>query len=707
MKISILLPYKENFAPNYAGAVSLFVNDTTRESIYKKTTHIFGNTKYRKYLSANYTNLIIKKNFFLSTNKQYVENFLIHEDKISSDLIEVHNRPSYIKIIRKRYNNKLFLYFHNDPLQMNGSRLATERIKLLNNVDKILFNSEWSRKRFFLDLDDNEYLLKKTTICYQSSSKVKIDFKKKQKIISFVGKLNRAKGYDIFGDAIIKILNKYPEWKSNVFGDEPRENLEFKHKNLKIYGFKNNKYILNNLKKTSISVVCSRWEEPFGRTSLEAASRGSAVIISDRGGLPETASDAIKLKNLSASVLFKEIEKLIIDDKKLFALQKKNYKNFIFTHSYIARIIDNIRKIVHASKTIKLFNIKKNSVFKIIHVTNFNRRFNGRLHYNTGRRLNNGFVRLGHNILTISDRDLIHENKNIGDFNGKKTLQKRIIESSANFKADCLVLGHADAVSNETLDLIKNKNKNLKICQWFLDPIGKNGPDYLKNNKRILDKINYMDATFLTSCPSILKKKIDNSYFIPNPSDLSFETLKNYEGNRENDVFFAMSHGVHRGDLKKGKFDDREIFINKLLKQNQKLSFDIYGMNNIQPVWGDNFIRAISNSSMAINLSRGEPVRYYSSDRIAQLLGNGLLTFIDKKTCFKDFLTKDQIIFYNNIEDLSYKLNKYKKDKKEAKRIAKNGRSVYLNKFNSTLVSDFILSKIFDYKSKNKFIWEK
>ena len=29
MKISILLPYKENFSPEYAGAVSLFVKDTT------------------------------------------------------------------------------------------------------------------------------------------------------------------------------------------------------------------------------------------------------------------------------------------------------------------------------------------------------------------------------------------------------------------------------------------------------------------------------------------------------------------------------------------------------------------------------------------------------------------------------------------------------------------------------------------------------
>jgi len=193
---------------------------------------------------------------------------------------------------------------------------------------------------------------------------------------------------------------------------------------------------------------------------------------------------------------------------------------------------------------------------------------------------------------------------------------------------------------------------------------------------------------------------------MPNPCDPSFEILKNYKTECQNDVFFAVSHGVHRGQLKRGKFDRRETFINKLKKKNKKIIFDIYGMNNIQPVWGDMFINAISNSSMAINLSRGDPVKYYSSDRIAQLMGNGLLTFIDQKTCFNDFFSKDEIIFYKDLNDLSYKLNKYKKDYKIAKKIAKNGRNAYLKRFNSMIVSDFILSKTLGYKSKYKFSWE-
>ena len=707
MKISVLLPYKEDYSPDYAGAVSLFVNDINKESFFKDTTYIFGNTLSKKKLSSNYINLDLKKKILQSTSKIYIESFLKYEKNMNSDLVEIHNRPNYIKLIKNKFKKKIILYFHNDPLTMNGSRLKNERFYLLNNVDKIIFNSNWSKNRFFLGLSNISLLSQKTSVCYQSSSSVKIDFSKKKNIISFVGKLNMAKGYDIFGNAITQILDKHPNWKAKVFGDEPREQLLYNHKNLKILGFKDNKYILEQLRTVSISVVCSRWNEPFGRTSLEAASRGSAVIISNRGGLPETSINALILKNLEVKTLYNAINDLINNKNKLINLQKKNYNNFKFTHKYIANIIDDIRKTFVENKNLYFFNIKKKTILKILHITNFNQRFNDRLHYNTGRRLNNGFTRLGHNVLTISDRDIVNKNKNLADYNGKRFLQKTIIEAYGNFRADCLILGHADSVKTETLNYLKNLNTDLKISQWFLDPIGKNGPDFKKNTHRVLEKVSFLDATFLTSDPSALSTKIDNSHYIPNPCDQSFETLKNYQSDTENDIFFAMSHGVHRGSLKKGKFDDRESFINKLIKKNKNVSFDIYGMNNVQPIWGDKFISKISNSSMGLNLSRGQPVKYYSSDRLAQLLGNGLLTFVDIRTKFDHFFSNNQIVFYNDLNDLSYKINKYKKDSKERRRIAKNGNNFYLKEFNSTKVADFILSKTMDYKSKYKFIWEK
>ena len=84
-------------------------------------------------------------------------------------------------------------------------------------------------------------------------------------------------------------------------------------------------------------------------------------------------------------------------------------------------------------------------------------------------------------------------------------------------------------------------NSSLKICQWFLDPLSKFGPDHVNNSKRILNKTELIDNTFLTTDPSPLSLKIPNSSFIPNPCDASFEVLKNYEHKCNFDVFFAMT----------------------------------------------------------------------------------------------------------------------------------------------------------------------
>ena len=56
MKISILLPYKENFSPIYPGAVSIFLNSVIKKSKYKKIITVYGNTQFKK----KYPNSIYK-----------------------------------------------------------------------------------------------------------------------------------------------------------------------------------------------------------------------------------------------------------------------------------------------------------------------------------------------------------------------------------------------------------------------------------------------------------------------------------------------------------------------------------------------------------------------------------------------------------------------------------------------------------------------
>ena len=86
------------------------------------------------------------------------------------------------------------------------------------------------------------------------------------------------------------------------------------------------------------------------------------------------------------------------------------------------------------------------------------------------------------------------------------------------------------------------------------------------------------------------------------------------------------------------------------------IKFDLYGINKVQPIWAEAFYKVIEKSKMGLNLSLGKTIIYYSSDRISQLVGNGLLTFIDEKTQFGNFFNNDELIFYSSISDLSEKI---------------------------------------------------
>jgi len=703
MKISILLPYKENYSVDYAGAVSLFINDTTKLSKFKKNIRIFGSTDFKSKLSKNYTNIELNKSsLFQSQSRFYVNKFIELQKNIGADIIEIHNRPNYLKYIKK-LNSKIVLYFHNDPLEMAGSEKINDRLNLIEICEKIIFNSEWSKKRFIENLDNFYSGSPKLEVINQSTNRPKIDFTKKKKLITFVGKLNSAKGYDLFGGAILKILKKHNDWNALVVGDEPREKLVFKHKNLDLLGFQKHRDVLKILEKTSIAVACSRWQEPFGRTSLEASSRGCAVIISNRGGLKETITNGIILKKNSINDIFRSIDDLIKNKKKLLNLQRKSYQNFYLTNLYASKKIDNYRlKLLNNKLKVNISNTLR-SKLKIIHITNFNERHNGRLFYNTGKRINNGLVRLGHSVLEFSDRDILSNHRNLNDINGAKYLNKKLLTVIGNYVPDLIILGHADLIDIKTLKTIKQFYPEIKISQWFLDRMDSS---WIINKKRFLNKIEIMDASFCTTDPVVLRfPKITPIYYIPNPVDESFEVLNNYKyKNLKNDVFFAMSHGVHRGVLKKGKFDERENFLEELTNKLPNIKFDLYGVENKQPIWADNFIKAISHSKIALNLSQGVASKYYTSDRFAQLIGNGLLVMIDANTKYSNFFNKDEIITYKNINDLLKKIDKYSNDDVLRQKIAKKGRDKYFKFFNSTTIAEFMINKTFNFKKK--YFWE-
>ena len=696
-KIATILPYKESYTVNNASAVSLWVSEFFKNSIYKNNNFIYGNTKPGKYLTKNYRNIYLDslKFRFQSTSNEYTEKLIYTLNQEKFDIIEIHNRPLVLSKLMSKINSKFIMYFHNDPLSMSGSKTVSERNEIIKKVDKLIFISRWVKDRFFKGINNN--FLHKTKIIYHSVNTRKKTIK--SNLIVFVGKLNYSKGYDIYKDAIIKILDKYENWKALSIGSESRRNIYINHKQHKELGFINHKKTLEILDKSEIAVVPSRWEEPFGRVALEATACGCATITSATGGLSETNNYLINIKEIDSEKLYSKINLLIQNNNKRKELQKLSRQNIKHKISNNTNVIDLMRDSIFPKYQLNLLRKK----LKIINLYNQGQKTDYRLYnISLGKKFTNGFIRNNHDVLEISDRDFIKNNRSIFNLkSNRQSFQKHLIDSFKNYNPDMFFFGHTNNIDISTLDELRSINKNIIISHWNEDPLM---PDLIfskRNIENIKPYVSIADHNFITTDPSILKNQFttNNFNFFFVPVDRNIECFNVYNSQSKNDIFYAMSHGVNRGVLKEGFEDNRIQFLEKLIKKIPNIKHDFRGFKNKQPIWGNDFYDALVNSKMGLNLSRGIPTKYYSSNRIASILGNGLLTFVDKKTQLNDFFNNNEIIFYNSIDDLASKIKFYSKNDKLRIKIAKKGKAKYFKLFNGNKISKYIVDVSLGNKS--------
>ena len=96
---------------------------------------------------------------------------------------------------------------------------------------------------------------------------------------------------------------------------------------------------------------------------------------------------------------------------------------------------------------------------------------------------------------------------------------------------------------------------------------------------------------------------------------------------------------------------------------------------------------------------------YYSSDRLASLMGNGLLVFIHEGYKYQDFFNNNEIITFKNINDLNKKIKFFKKNNELLKKIAENGHKKAHKIFNNKIISQYIVDKTMGNKIKKNYIW--
>ena len=676
-KIFIILPFKESLDPSLAGAVSLYVKDTTKYSKYKKDIQIISSDDFGK------SGIFRNKNYIISFCKKYKNKDI--------KIIEIHNRPEYLIYIKKYFpNTKIKLVFHNDPLSLRGSISLSEREDIVKNCYNVIFISRWIQQRFFSGFRNVD--LTNTQIIPHAINMINnIDFKKKEKNILFVGKLNEAKGYHIFCNAASKFKKFDSSWKFIAIGNEARKNIFPDPNIVKEIGYKKNTEVLNFYKKSEIAIGNSVWDEPLGRIAIEASSRKCLPIISNKAGLAESKNIALVLKKNDSTEIFKLLKKITTDIKYRRNKQNLFFKNNKFNLKEITKKLDLIRTKILDNKV----NYKITENKRVLHIANFNENSNGRLYYSFSSKLNNGFIKNNYIVQTISDRSFLKSNRSIiQPFSPVKKFNDKILNTIKNFSPHILLLGHVFTIEKRIFDYCQENN--IKICSWYIDSVS---PEFLKENSKVnfFRNLDLVDQCFLTSSPKIFKKHkhYKKLKFIPNPIDDSIDHFKNFEiEDLEYDVFVAISHGQNRGILKKGKSDEREIFINDIITELPAIKFAQFGINNFEPVWGSNYYHYLSKSKMALNISRGIYQDSYSSDRISSLIGNGMLVFINEKTNFQKILSNKDVVFFKDRYDLIKKIKFYSTHKNKRIKIAKSGYKKYHKYMSNKVVSNYIMTSM-------------
>ena len=132
-------------------------------------------------------------------------------------------------------------------------------------------------------------------------------------------------------------------------------------------------------------------------------------------------------------------------------------------------------------------------------------------------------------------------------------LNQKVIKICENYKPDLVLLGHNNILNTNTVEKIK-KNHKSKFALWYEDHLIKGGPNAENNLKLIEKNENLIDKYFVTTHPNPIKTKIPKNKmsFMPIPADKNIENLEIYNNsNRYKDLFFALSHGVNYGRLKR------------------------------------------------------------------------------------------------------------------------------------------------------------
>ena len=346
---------------------------------------------------------------------------------------------------------------------------------------------------------------------------------------------------------------------------------------------------------------------------------------------------------------------------------------------------------------------------RILVIGNAGEREPGRRYYSVERKLANGFARNGHSVWFFSDRDVARASTIFRSSRaGRAAVQGKFLEAVRNYAPHAVVMGHSSLIASDTLAEAKTLGARARVAQVCVDPLFRE-----VNGRFLAERARVVDATFVTTGGEALKRfaTANNvSAFLPNPVDSSVEDLRNFaRDDLLQDVFFAANAG-----------GDRESDVRRVTPRRMRaagLACGFYGFDGAPGVFGAAYFGALAQARMGLNLNSDrsetaevqappEELYLYSSDRVSQLVGCGLMTLsFTVNRMMELFEPEREMVFVETPEAMVEAALKYRRDDAERRRIAEAGWRKAHAAFNERLTAGFIEDVLFRRPLSQPYAW--
>jgi len=334
---------------------------------------------------------------------------------------------------------------------------------------------------------------------------------------------------------------------------------------------------------------------------------------------------------------------------------------------------------------------------RLLLVDNLMIRRYGNLKMGPGRKLMCGAVRNNYRLAEFSDRDITRFLAPMGIRSiGARLANKKLVQTARNFRPDVLLIGNCDYIQNWALEEIRARLPRIRMAHFNVDPLWI--PWHVE---QLQIRMHSTDGLFVTTAGDPLRQFCTGKNvvaYMPNPSDAAMEVENNAAKSEfRRDLVFCGKELAN---------DDRNDFLRQLKRDlDGRMRFDTPGMFGAAPVWGADYELTLAESKMALNLNRMEGWPLYSSDRIAHLMGDGLLTFLSDRGGMQRFFGDHQVAYFHDRGDLAEKILHYQTHDDERRAVAAAGRQAYHAMFDSARVLKFMVETLLGESYSESYEW--